>query len=84
MAENGNATGINNSVDIKREDISENGSCSDSRVDYRVMPGSQLDSKQFFTNLLGKTVKAKPVLVDFKRLLQVGNADSKNGIIDGV
>ncbi|XP_041358936.1 uncharacterized protein LOC121375513 [Gigantopelta aegis] len=86
MAENGNAT-ENNSVDIKQEDDSENEASSDNRTyfsDYRVMPGSQLDSKQIFTDLLGKTVKAKPVLVDFKRLLQVGKADSKNGVIDGI
>lgn len=52
-------------------------------------PGAQLSDKQAFTNKKGQSITGYPVIVDFRRLLQlcVGHSQSAlkdNGIIHGV
>ena len=52
-------------------------------------PGAQLDDKQTFTNKSGDTINCYPVIVDFRRLLQLTDGSSRTrlhefGIIPGV
>lgn len=52
-------------------------------------PGAQLSDKQTFTNKKGQAITGCPIIVDFRRLLQlcVGHSQSTlkdNGIIHGV
>ena len=52
-------------------------------------PGAQLDDKQSFTNKSDETVNCYPVIVDFRRLLQLTDDTARTrlnefGIIPGV
>ena len=47
-------------------------------------PGSQLEDKQEFKSKDGQSVWAYPVLVDFRRLLQLGQLTENSGVIPGV
>ena len=47
-------------------------------------PGSQIEDKLEFTSKDGKSVWAYPVLVDFRRLLQLGQFTGNSGVIQGV
>ncbi|KAK7503980.1 hypothetical protein BaRGS_00004712 [Batillaria attramentaria] len=47
-------------------------------------PGSQLGPKQPFKGKDGRLVWAYPVLVDFRRLLQLGQTSEQSGVIQGV
>ena len=47
-------------------------------------PGSQLDEKVEFKSKDGKSIWAYPVLVDFRRLLQLGQVCESSGVIPGV
>ena len=47
-------------------------------------PGSQLEDRIEFKSRDGKSIWAYPVLVDFRRLLQLGQLPEGSGIIPGV
>ncbi|KAL8580354.1 hypothetical protein ACOMHN_037453 [Nucella lapillus] len=47
-------------------------------------PGSQLEDKLEFKSKDGKSVWAYPVLVDFRRLLQLGQITENSGVIPGI
>ena len=58
-------------------ETAENGGCFG-------RPGSQLEDKLEFKSKDGKSVWAYPVLVDFRRLLQLGQVTESSGVIPGV
>lgn len=47
-------------------------------------PGSQIDDKVEFKNKFGETVAGIPVIVDFRRVLQLGQIGKGDGVISGV
>jgi hypothetical protein len=47
-------------------------------------PGSQLEEKLEFKSKDGKSIWAVPVLVDFRRLLELGQISESSGVIPGV
>lgn len=45
-------------------------------------PGAQLSDKMTFTNKSGKTISGYPVIVDFRRLIQLSVGASKSSLLD--
>ena len=83
MAETNNAT-VNGLLDDVR--------MTDKQIDLDLLEtqncfgrlGSQLDEKIEFKNKFGETIWATPIIVDFLRILQLGQIDESNGVIAGV
>ena len=92
MADVGDATYQMSEVDLKMETVpcneNENNAIDiDQESVFR--PGTQLTDKQSFENRKGKKISGYPVIVDFRRLLQLTDGASKTnlqdfGIIPGV
>ncbi|PVD23579.1 hypothetical protein C0Q70_16851 [Pomacea canaliculata] len=53
-------------------------------VDCFGRPGSQLAEKQTFKNKTGETICAFPVIVDFRRVLDLGQVSEESGVIPGI
>jgi hypothetical protein len=73
----------------ERENISTNHHHVDLDHETYTRPGAQLSDKQTFTNKKGQTISGYPVIVDFRRLLQlsIGHSEElqkEQGIIQGV
>ncbi|GFO03135.1 hypothetical protein PoB_002964000 [Plakobranchus ocellatus] len=47
-------------------------------------PGSQIDEKIEFKNQFGESVYGVPVIIDFKRVIQLGQVNDSDGVIAGV
>ncbi|KAK3756128.1 hypothetical protein RRG08_033012 [Elysia crispata] len=53
-------------------------------IDCFGRPGSQIDGKIEFKNQFGESVYGVPVIVDFKRVMQLGQVSPSDGVIAGV
>ena len=53
-------------------------------IDCFGRPGSQIDDKIEFKNQFGESVYAVPVIIDFKRVMQLGQVSPSEGVIAGV
>ncbi|XP_060552113.1 uncharacterized protein LOC132713503 isoform X2 [Ruditapes philippinarum] len=73
----------------EKENISTNHHHVDLDHETYTRPGAQLSDKQTFTNKKGQTISGYPVIVDFRRLLQlsIGHSEElqkEHGIIQGI
>lgn len=53
-------------------------------IDCFGRPGSQIDGKVEFKDRFGQIVSGYPLIVDFRRVLQLDKTSESNGVISGV
>lgn len=75
---------ISNFIDVKEGDKSTEDSESVCDIDSFGRPGCQIDNKVVFKNKSGETVGGIPVVIDFERVLQLGQIGEDDGVISGV
>lgn len=91
MANNGGETQTERTENAKIHESESPSATHTIELDHETFtrPGAQLSDKQIFTNKKGQSVTGYPVIVDFRRLLQLSLGHSKahqkeHGIIYGV
>ncbi|RUS86942.1 hypothetical protein EGW08_005267 [Elysia chlorotica] len=81
MADDGGIQALNTNTDMQSGQETQSGN---EDIDCFGRPGSQIDEKIEFKNQFGESVYAVPVIVDFKRVMQLGQVSSSEGVIAGI
>ncbi|GFS22877.1 hypothetical protein ElyMa_005120100 [Elysia marginata] len=82
MADNSGIQVQNPKADTMQVESESNDGKED--IDCFGRPGSQIDEKIEFKNQFGESVYGVPVIIDFKRVMQLGQVNPSEGVISGV